>query len=218
MTALYILAAAAAGLLLLALLPMGCRVEYGVQGLRAWARLGPLRIQLLPWKLGKGKRAEAGKKKPEGAQSPPQPEETPDREPSAGERLGGALNYAQALLPVAVEAAGQFYRRLRMDLLDLELTVGCADPADAAVTYGRANVLLAALWEPLTEAFHVKDGRARVKVDFQGGGTRLYGQAALSIRVGQAVYLGLRYGLRGFNAFLKVRDKTTAAKQHRKAA
>ena len=218
MTALYILAAVFLLLVLLAQLPIGCQVEYGAEGLRAWARLGPVRIQLLPWTLGHKKQKTESAAPNQKSKSAPEPVPSSASKPALGQRLGGALEYAQELVPLAVEAAGQFYRKLRMDILELELTVGSPDPADAAMTYGRANAALAALWEPLIQAFHVKDGSARVTVDFSGGGTRFYGKAALSLRVGQALRLGLVYGFKALRTFLKVREEHATEKQQRKAA
>ena len=51
---------------------------------------------------------------------------------STWEKIGGALDYARSLLPVALEAAEHVYGKLRMDKLELLLTVGAKDPADAA--------------------------------------------------------------------------------------
>ena len=61
-----------------------------------------------------------------------------------------------------MEAAGCFRRRLRGDQLELKLTIGAADPGDAAIRYGQANALLGSIWQPLTEAFHVEDRKSVV--------------------------------------------------------
>ena len=218
MTVVVVLAVVALLLVILAMLPVGCQVEYGASGLAVWARVGPLRIPVFPWKK-KEKSPEKAKKKPvKDGSGEKKPAAAPAQQPSLGKRVGGALEYFQALLPVAIEAAGRFYHKLRVDHLELELTVGTADPADAALAYGKANVVLASLWEPLTSAFHVKDGTARIQVDFNGGGTKVYGAATLSIRVGQGVYLGVVYGLKALKTFLRVREEQASAKQQRKAA
>lgn len=219
MIGLYILAAILVFLVLLAQLPVGCLVEYRADGLRVWARVGPVRIQMFPWKWGKHKK---NQKEPavdkQKSQPVPETDKSSRVQATVGERLGGALDYIQALVPLVVEAAGRFYHKLRMDVLELELTIGMSDPADAAMAYGRANAVLATLWEPLVYAFHVQNGVARVKVDFNGRGTRLYGKAALSIRIGQALHLGMIYGFRTLRTYLNVREKRLAAKQQRKAA
>ena len=131
---------------------------------------------------------------------------------------GGALAYARGLLPVALEAAGQLGRRLRVDTLRLELTAGAPDPGDAALIYGQACAVLGTLWEPLTAAFDVKDGYAGVKIEFEADGMTLRAAAALSIKMGQLVRLGVYFGIRGLKAVLAVRRERKLKRQHRKAA
>ena len=100
--------------------------------------------------------------------------------------------------------------------LELELTAGGSDPADAAMLYGQANAALGALWHPLTRAFHVKDGTARVKLDFDAPGTTVYGQAALSIKIGTVVWIGLRAGWKALFRALAARKRLK--RKRRKAA
>ena len=126
------------------------------------------------------------------------------------------MEYAQALLPVGLEAAKGMWRGLRVDVLELELTAGGSDPADTAMLYGQANAALGALWLPLTKAFHVKDGTARVKLDFDAPGMTVYGQAALSIKIGTVVWIGLRAGWKALFRALAARKRLK--RNRRKAA
>ena len=218
MIVLYVLAALFLLLGLLSLLRIGGRVEYNRHGLFVWAKLGPVTMQVFPWKRqSKRKHTRAKKEASNPSPAPEKPKEKKS-EPSMEERIGGALEYAQTLVPIAVEAAGRFYHKLRMDTLYLEVTMGSPDPADAALAYGRASGVLAALWGPLTQAFHVVDGKAKVQVDFDGGGSRVYGSATLSIRIHQALWLGLLYGTKALRTFLRIRKGTSLPKQQRKAA
>jgi len=127
-----------------------------------------------------------------------------------------SLEYAQALLPVALEAAKGMWRGPRVDTLELELTAGGSDPADAAMLYGQANAALGALWRPLTKAFHVKDGTARVRLDFDAPGTTVYGQASLSIKIGTVTRIGLRAGVKALFGALAARKRLKT--KQRKAA
>ena len=131
--------------------------------------------------------------------------------------MGGTLEYARELLPILLEAAGQCRRKLRVDRLELLLTAAASDPADAALLYGQANAALGAFWYPLTEAFRVKDGTARVNLDFERQTPALYANAALSFRLGQLVWLGIYFGLRALRAFLAVRKQQKTKRQQRKA-
>lgn len=205
-------------LFLIGQIRLGVQGEYNVEGARIWLKFWLFPIQILPMKPKKKKRKKPAPKK-EKQQS--EPEKKPEK--SAGkpvsERVGGALDYARGLLPVVLEGAKAFYRKLQVDTLDMELIVGAPDPADAAMLYGRSSAILGSLWYPLTHAFHVKDGRARTRLDFDAGEMTLYAKATLTIKLGQIIWLGFYFGLRSLKAFLSVRNKRKkATKQDRKAA
>lgn len=212
MKAVAILAAVILVLLLIGQVRVGGRAEFNAEGFFLWIRLGRFRIKILPAKPReeqKPKKPKRQKKEPE----KPRKERPPTPLP---EKLGGALTYAQELLPVGLEAARGMWRGLRVDVLEVELTAGSPDPADAAMLYGQANAALGALWYPLTKAFHVKDGSARVKLDFDAPGMTVYGTAALSIKIGTAVRVGLRAGVRALSGLLAARKRLKT--KQRKAA
>ncbi len=188
-------------LFLLGQIRVGGGAEFNALGFFAWVRVGPLNIRVFPLKKKRGGGQKKPKKKKE---KPPKPAVEKPKEP-AMEKLGGAVDYALALLPIALDAAAQFGRKLQIDVLRLELTAGAADPADAAVRYGQAVAALGAFWGPLTHAFHVKDGEARALVDFGCERLTIYGSAALSWKLGQLLRLGLWAGWRALWAFLRVR-------------
>ena len=130
--------------------------------------------------------------------------------------LGGSLAYAKALLPTVLECARRVWGAIYLNTLYLELQVGTEDPGEAAMAYGRANAVLGALWTPLVRAFRVKDGRARVDLDFDRKEPALYARAELSIRLGQALWLGLFFGLKALKQLLQVKNEKK--QQQRKAA
>lgn len=206
MKALVILAVVFLVLFLLGQIRIGGRAEYSTAGILAWVRLGGVYIQVYPAKPKPVK--EKKKKNTRAPQNKPQQSGTM-------EKIGGALDYAQALFPIVLEAAGSCYRKLRVDRLEMELTAGGSDPADAALLYGQANAVLGAFWPPLTQVFHVKDGTARVKLDFDAPASVLYVNAVLSFKVGQLLQIGIYFGLKALRAFLAVRKKQTV--QRRKA-
>ena len=119
---------------------------------------------------------------------------------------------------MALEAAGGLLRGLRVDVLRLELTAGSPDPADAAMVYGQANAALGALWHPLTKAFKVKDGSARVNLDFDAPGMTVYGTAGLSIKIGTVVRIALLAGFTALFGALAARKRLKLKRQQRKAA
>lgn len=207
----YILAAVLLVLFLLGQIRLGGGAEYRAGAVFAWLRLGAVRVQVYPWK--KSKKAKKPKKEPK---AKPARQEAPTAQPEKG-GLDTALDYVRELLPTVLEAAGQFKRRLQVDKLELELTIGADDPADAAMRYGQASAALGALWYPLTEAFRVKDGHARVDVDFEAGETSLHALIQMSFKLGQMLRLGLYFGIKSLRAFLRVR-KGHKEKRQRKAA
>ena len=203
-----------AALFLVGQIRVGGLAEYSAEGFRAWVRAGALKIRVFPL----NKKDKPARKKEKRAKPPKKKEEAPPPPKPLAEKAGGALDYARTLLPVALDAVGTMYGKLRMDTLELELTVGAADPADAAMRYGQASAALGALWEPLTRAFHVKDGRARVRVDFEAGEMTVYGLASLSIKIGQILWLSVYFGCKALRGFLAVRGRQKQKQQQRKAA
>lgn len=199
-------------LVLMGQIRVGALAEYSTDGFLAWVRLGKLHIKVFPMKK-KDKPAQKQTEKPQKKKT-----EKTKEEPPLSEKAGGALDYVRTLLPVALDAVGSMYSKIQMDTLELEMTVGAADPADAAMRYGQASAALGALWEPLTRAFHVKDGHARVRVDFDAEGMTVYGRASLSIKIGQILWLGLYYGCKALQGFLTVRRRPKQKQQQRKAA
>ena len=216
MKALHILAVVVLVLLLIGQIRVGGRAKFCAEGFFLWVRLGRFYVQIFPMKPKEEKKL-SKPKKPKKKKEPKKPKK--EKEPiPIPEKIGGALEYAQALLPVALEAAKGMLRGLRVDILELELTAGADDPADAAMLYGQANAALGALWCPLTRAFHVKNGTARVKLDFDMPGMTVYGTAVLSIKIGTAVWIGLRAGFKALFGALAARKRLKLKRRQRKAA
>ncbi len=209
MRAALILAAVLLALWLLGQLRIGVRGEYREGRAAAWARLGPLRLRIYPLREKKQEKRPGRKKSPE---PPPQGGKGPG--PGQWE---GALDYLRALLPLAREVAGQFRRKLRVDTLVLELQVGADDPGEAALRYGQANALVGAAWGALEESFQIRDGRASVRADLTGGGTRLRGEVALSLKLGQALWLGIHFGWKGLRQVLHVKKRREQIQKQGKA-
>ena len=206
MTAPFILLAVLLALVLLGQVRLGAGGEYGPAGPRAWLQIGPARIPLWP-------RKQEARKKPA-----PQKKGT---HPAGGGKEGrraalrAGLDYLRALLPVALEAAGQFRRKLRVDQLFLEARIASDDPAGAAAAYGYASAALGALWGPLNEAFQIRDGTVRVLPDLEGGTSSLEGRVSLSLTLAQLLRLGLHFGYKGLRAFLTVKGAHSRARQRK---
>ena len=193
---------------LLGQIRVGVRALYQDAGPTVWLRLGAIRKQVFP--------APPKKEQPKPKPDKPKKEKPEQPAKSLQEKIGGAVDYARELLPLVLEAASYFKRKLQVDTLRLVLTAGSSDPADTAMLYGQSMAVLGAFWYPLTEAFHVKDGTAKVDLDFNAGSMTVFADVTMSLKLGQILWLVLCFGLKGPRSFVSVRSKQ---KKHvRKAA
>ena len=193
MTAVYVVMGALALIAAGCCLPIGGGAVYDGEGLRAWLRVGPARMTLWP-------RPERPPKK---AKPPREKKRAPEGKRSS--LPGGSVAVFRELLPPALEAAGKLGRSLRVDELEMVLTVAMPDPADAAMCYARASALLGALWQPLTRALSVRDGRARIDLDLEAVQTTVKLRAELSVRAGAAAAAGAVFALKALGSFLRLR-------------
>ena len=197
-------------LFLIGQIRVGCKAAYDHEGIQVWVRAASFYIRVFPLKKAE--------EKPKKEKKPKKPKEKKEKPPAtAGEKLGGALGYAQSLLPVLLDAVKYFTRKLQVDKLHMKLIAGGTDPADTAMLYGRASAALGALWYPLIHAFDVKDGYAKVDLDFEAQQMSLCATASLSLKIGQILWFAIYFGIRALSAFLRERKRQNVDKKLRKA-
>ena len=189
---------------LISLIRIGGRVSYGQAGLFVTALAGPLKIQILPAKPKKTKKPRKPKK------GKPPVAEKHKKEPPEGR--SGTLSRLMKLLPVVGQACGALKRKIRIDDLELELIWGGADPAAIALGYGQANAALGMIWPILDNNFKVKRHSFQVGMDY--GRTRPGAElaAALTLTIGQALTLGVHYGVKALMIWIRS-GKPTRKKQ-----
>lgn len=195
-------------LLLLSLLPLGVRLRYSQEGFVARVTAGPIQFQVYP----------AKKKRKESKPSKPIKEKPPDTE---AHPKGGTLELVRAALPLIRPALAGVKRRLTIRDLELQVTWGAADPADAAIGYGCANAVLGMLWAVLDENFKVKQSRLGCSVDFDTATPVVYLSAALTMRLGQIVTLGVPLLVRFFRETVRIKRskaQKTAPENRKKEA
>lgn len=178
-------------LIVLGQIRIGAQVEYCEDGLFVRIRAGAALIPVFPAKKKKSK--------------PKKAEQT--KSPEQKKKKGGTLKLVLDLLPLVLETVGKFRRKLRVDQLEMELIICDPDPADAAIRYGQANALLGSLWQPMTRAFHVKDGHAHVGVDFEGDAPVIYILASLSLTIAQTLGLVFIFAVKGLGILIRNRTK-----------
>ncbi|MBR2934323.1 MAG: DUF2953 domain-containing protein [Oscillospiraceae bacterium] len=182
-------------LFLVGCIRIGAQVEYCEEGLFVRVRVGRFLVPVFPVKKKKDTHSKV--KKAEKKASPAQ------------KKKGGLLQLALDFIPLVLDTVKRFRRKLKVDKLDMELVVCAPDPADTAVRYGQANALLGTLWQPITQAFHVKDGHAHVGVNFEEGKTTLYLLASMSLTIAQTLGLALAFGVKALGILVRAKRKQT---------
>jgi len=179
-------------LFLLGQIRIGAQVEYCEQGLFVRVRAGAVLIPVFPLKAKKEKKKKPKPVKPAKQAAAPEPKG----------KKGGLLKLAMKFIPLVLDTVKKFRRKLRVDRLDMNLVVCAPDPADAALRYGQANALMGCLWQPITQAFHVKDGHAHVAVDFDAQTPTIYILASLSLTIAQTLRLAVVFGAKALGILI----------------
>lgn len=208
MTGLYIALGILLVLWLISLLRVGGIVEYSEQGVLIQLRIGPFKVELLPGKP-KEEKPPKREKKPKKEKKKKAKQKPPEEKPPVPlkEKVGGALSLFRELLPVALEAVGKLFHRLRVDELVLHLTWAAEDPADAAMGWGAAQAALGTLWPLLDKCLDIKKRDVDIAVDFERTQPIIYARGSLSYTVGQLVSLGAAAGVKALAAWLRSRRK-----------
>lgn len=178
-------------LALLCLTRVGVEAAFGgAGGLRLDIRLGVLRLHVLP-----GKKRPGQERKPEKAKKKKPPKETAQKGkkklPFEAEDIKDAL---RTLFPVLRRTLRRVGRGIRLHPFRLSLTLGGrADPASAAETYGRVQLVV---WNgmPLLERLlDIPEPSIHTGVDFDAAGTAAEGEVGAAFRIG--TLLALAFGL-----------------------
>ena len=210
MTALWIILAIALVLTVLNLLPVGVDAAYTDETFSLAARVGPLRLRLLP----KPPDAKPKKKKS------PKPKKEKPKKKSASPDIRTIL----ALAKLGLQALNRFRQRLRVQLLRLVFVSGAPDPYDTALAFGYVNAALGALTPLAERALRIDERDIQTGVDFQAERPHIDARIVCTIRIGQIVVIALAFGV----GFLKqkmhskqaraTRANTASAAQERKVS
>lgn len=193
--------------LLLAILPLGVFLCYDEDGVLAKVVAGPVKVTLFPRpKKEKKPREKSKKKKPvSSAEALPKPPQPPKQAPE--KKKGGSWTDFLPLVRVALDFLGSFRRKLRINRLDLKLTMAGDDPYDLAINYGRAWAAVGNLMPQLERLFVIKDRNIEVACDFTASQTLVAFRAEVTITLGRLVSLAVVYGIRVFRQFWKIKTK-----------
>lgn len=195
----------------LAALPLGVRVRYDASGTVVEAKIGFLRIRLLP-KKRKEKKAEEPKpdepaEKASAEEKPAQQPAEENAEPAPEKKSGGSLTDFLPLLKVAKDLLSCLRRKLRVDVLTLQVVLAGEDKAALAKNYGLAWAALGNLYPRLERIFVIRKRNLEIECDFAGRETRVVFELVLTITLGRILAIAVVYGIRGLRTFLKIRKQ-----------
>lgn len=127
-------------------------------------------------------------------------------EQAAREKKGGSILDFLPLVKVGLNFLGEFFgRKLRVNCLELKITMAGGDPCDLALNYGRAWEALGNLWPRLERMMVIKKRDIQIQCDFEGDKTLIYARLDISITLGRLIGIAVRYGWRALVTFLKIR-------------
>ena len=206
-----ILLVLAALLLLLLLCRVGVIAAYSADGLTVRARLGWFKLTIIPMPKRKPKQKRA-KKKPKTEKKPPKQAEN---HPNSLQTIlkGGSIPQLKELLELALAAAGDMIRHLRVEYLRLHYTfAGQPDPAKAALRWGKANIGGDVIGHLLEQHVNILRREVTAEVDFCSERSAVYAAGSCSIRVGAALLVTLRL-LRSYLQWKKRQGKIPAQEE-----
>ena len=179
----------------LGILPLGVSTQYNVAGPRIRLIFGPVKLQVFP-----GKKKAAPKEKP---QKKEQPAASGQAKPAQSNQ-GGKLSDFLPLVQMILDFLEDFRRKIRVNLLEMKLTMAGDDPCDLAVNYGRAWAALGALEPQLDRLFIIKKKDLQIQCDFEESETKIAARLDLTVTVARLLGLIARYGLRVLRELLSI--------------
>lgn len=182
-------------LTLLAILPLGVSAKYDSDGPLVKLIAGPVRITLFP-----GKKSEKKDKKEKEEKQPEQKQKAPAQE----KKKGGSFKDFLPLVKLLLDFLGCFRRKLRVNRLEMKLTLAADDPCDLAVNYGKAWAALGNLMPHLERLFVIKKRDLEVACDFTADKTLIVARLDLTITLGRLLSLCTVHGIRILRQYLKI--------------
>ena len=196
-------------LILLAILPLGVRLKYNADGPLVQVLLGPVGITLYPGKKQKKDKPKKEKKekksKTEKTSMPKKPEIPPKKEEK--KESGGSWKDFLPLVKTVLDFLGDFRRKLRVNHLELKLTMAGDDPCDLAENYAKALVAVDNLMPKLEKIFVIKKKDVAVDCDFAATQTLVTARLDLTITLGRLLAAVVRFAYRAIKEFIQIKNK-----------
>lgn len=181
--------------------------EYEEAGIHVWAGFGPFYFSMYPFNPKWNKRKGVSRKQ---RKFKHKQERSLDDIP---EKKGISVGLFRELLDLSLKVLGKFRRKLRIDELRIYLNWGAEDPADAAISYGYAHAVMNGLLALLEVNFQVKDQFSRINLDYTLDKPNIYLKASCSLKIYEAISLGLTVGVKAFDIYRKRKQKKVKIKK-----
>lgn len=184
----------ALGIVILAgCIPLGVLFRYDSQGILVRIVIGLLQITVIPMP-GRKKKPKKSKASPEAQAAAKKDKSSAPTADQSSPKKGGSLRDFLPMIQVGKRFLNQFRRKLLINNLILNLTLGGDDPCDLAVNYARAWAALSNLVPALERFFRIRRRNFEVQCDFTSEETRIEVQAKLTVPLGQLLEMGIVYG------------------------
>lgn len=179
-------------LVLIAILPVGVRLVYHKEGAFCSLLFGWIKIRLFPKdkKVKEHKKTKKSKKKPSDSKEKTQ-------------ESGNWRDFVP-LVKIGIEFLGKLRRKIRVKYLELDLAMAGDDPCDLALNYGRAWAGVGNVMPLLEQAFVIKKRNIRIQCDFTTDETKVSARLDVTITVGRAVCLAVKYGFKAIREYFKI--------------
>ena len=222
-------------LVLLAVLPLGVAVRYDEDGAAVRIIAGPVKITLFPRpkkkkkpkkeKKPKEKKTKTKKAPPKsaGAQSStpaPAPVTTEEKAPAKKAKpekkaqKGGSVTDFLPLVKILFDFLGDFKRKLRVNLLEVKVTLAGDDPCDLATNYGRAWAALGNLLPRLERFLVIQKRDIDIQCDFTASSTTIFARLELTITLGRLLAAVFVFIFRAVVELLKILIKRKGGASH----
>ena len=195
-------------LFLLAILPLGASVLYDSEGVSVRIVAGPVKIQVFPLKKKtKKKKPKKDKPKKERKKKQSGEEKTAKAKPAPKPETGGSWTDFLPLVKTVLDFLGDFRRKLRVNRLELKLTLAGDDPCDLATNYGRTWAAVGNLMPQLEKIFVIQKRDMEVACDFTATQTLVVARLDLTITLGRLLAAVVKFAVRALIEYLKIRKK-----------
>jgi len=193
LTALWVFGGVLLVLILLSRLWLGVQVRGAEEDWQVRARVGPLRFQLYPPKAEKPEKKPAEKPKKQKKESSGAAEKNTAFPKVTPELLRSA--YREVWPPVR-RALSRLRKSVRVDPLDVSLTIGAADdPPEGAELYGLAQGVVWSGMPVLEQLLEIPDPHIHIGIDFDTPQPQLRLSVGVQVRLGALVAIALGAGV-----------------------